>query len=502
MGFPAYLTCPPIEDNNAPVHTRNRLVAVLISGVLAAANLAIAPPASASGDCTTWFAGRGTGTPVDPYQMSEQLDIAEIAFCLSSSFVQMNDVALTGTWTPIGTSAQPFRGTYDGGEFEINGLSAGTSSTDYVGLFHSVTDATISNVTVRGAVAARSFAGGLAGFATTSTFRNVHTNVTISAQGNSGGIVGRIDTGVLIEDSSASGDVSGANGYLGGLVGRAIPSTGSVLLTIRRSSASGDVTSGNRFIGGLFGGFDSSGKQVIIEQSFATGDVTGSNPGYVGGLVGFVPAAQITDSYALGSVNAGIFLSGGLLGEVAGGTFTRLYGVNTMLSTANRGGVVGRIQGTPTFTAITWDTTVGFANPISTSSTLAGTTGNTTEAMKSIATYRDLGWNIGSSWTGNTTWVICPQANNGYPFLSAFYTSQTAPCIDRSGPPPDVMQQVGRSGDETCATAGHAELNIGGVASGGWGQSWAQWMNSGTGGYVCNRTLYYNTQYGRWEVRT
>ena len=50
--------------------------------------------------------------------------------------------------------------------------------------------------------------------------------------------------------------------------------------------------------------------------------------------------------------------------------------------------------------------------------------------MKSIATFRDLGWSIGSFWTGNTTWVICPQANNGYPFLSAFYTAQTAPCIN------------------------------------------------------------------------
>jgi hypothetical protein len=262
------------------------------------------------------------------------------------------------------------------------------------------------------------------------------------------------------------------------------------------------MTSGSRFIGGLFGGFDFTGAQVIIDQSFATGDVVGNNPGFVGGLVGFVSGAQISDSYAMGTINAGAFVSGGLIGEVAGGTFTRLYGVNTMLSTANQGGVVGNLQSSPTFSGVTWDTTVGFADPISTSSTLVGTTGNTTTAMKSIATFRDLGWNIGSLWTGNTTWVICPQANNGYPFLSAFYTAQTAPCINRSGPPPDVEQQVGRARDQTCTSAGNAELNIGGVASGGWGQSWAQWMNGGTGGFVCNRTLYYNVQYGRWEVRT
>ena len=39
-----------------------------------------------------------------------------------------------------------------------------------------------------------------------------------------------------------------------------------------------------------------------------------------------------------------------------------------------------------------------------------------------------------------------------------------------------------------------------GVTSGGWGESWAQWMNGGTGGAVCTRTLVYSTAQSRWVV--
>ena len=52
----------------------------------------------------------------------------------------------------------------------------------------------------------------------------------------------------------------------------------------------------------------------------------------------------------------------------------------------------------------------------------------------------------------------------------------------------------------TCDEAQSEGLNWGGVASGGWGESWAQWMNDGAGGDVCTRTLAYNTSTAAWEV--
>lgn len=64
--------------------------------------------------------------------------------------------------------------------------------------------------------------------------------------------------------------------------------------------------------------------------------------------------------------------------------------------------------------------------------------------------------------------------------------------------PPDVLQQFGRPATGSCDASASSDLNWAGVGSGGWGESWAQWMNEGRGGQVCTRTLIHR-QY-RWQV--
>jgi hypothetical protein len=68
-------------------------------------------------------------------------------------------------------------------------------------------------------------------------------------------------------------------------------------------------------------------------------------------------------------------------------------------------------------------------------------------------------------------------------------------------PPPDVLQQVGKP-TAGCATFNDPALNLAGVDGGGWSESWAMWMNGGTGGSVCTRTLSFSTNLNRWIVRT
>ena len=63
-----------------------------------------------------------------------------------------------------------------------------------------------------------------------------------------------------------------------------------------------------------------------------------------------------------------------------------------------------------------------------------------------------------------------------------------------------VIQQFGRPLTVTCDTAASESLNWWGVASGGWSQSWATWMNDGRGGAVCTRTLRYSTVQSQWIV--
>jgi len=66
--------------------------------------------------------------------------------------------------------------------------------------------------------------------------------------------------------------------------------------------------------------------------------------------------------------------------------------------------------------------------------------------------------------------------------------------------PAPVTQQFGKPASGTCDATQPSGLNWAGVASGGWANSWAQWMNGGTGGFVCSRTLVYSTTQSKWVV--
>lgn len=66
--------------------------------------------------------------------------------------------------------------------------------------------------------------------------------------------------------------------------------------------------------------------------------------------------------------------------------------------------------------------------------------------------------------------------------------------------PPPVIQQFGKPASGTCDAAAPITLNWAGVPSGGWANSWAQWMNGGRGGEVCSRMLVYSSSRGAWTV--
>ena len=66
--------------------------------------------------------------------------------------------------------------------------------------------------------------------------------------------------------------------------------------------------------------------------------------------------------------------------------------------------------------------------------------------------------------------------------------------------PAPIVQQFAKPVTGTCADAAPTSLNWSGVSSGGWGESWAQWPKSGTGGPVCTRTLTYSSSRSAWVV--
>jgi hypothetical protein len=96
---------------------------------------------------------------------------------------------------------------------------------------------------------------------------------------------------------------------------------------------------------------------------------------------------------------------------------------------------------------------------------------------------------VGTVGVGGGTFTLVAGGGGG---SSSSTTSGSAPA--------PVVQQFGMPATGTCDEAQPEGLNWSGVTNGGWGISWAQWMNGGTGGAVCTRTLIYSTDQSKWVV--
>jgi len=195
-------------------------------------------------------------------------------------------------WTPIGSFLSPFSGSFDGNGFTLSGLAANSNGYGISGMFGDTTrEVVIENL-------------GL-----------------IDLSGNAskwglavGGLVG--SNRGLVRNCYVSGNVEGYED-VGGLVGR---NEGG---TVQDSYATGSVTGnrenwGGRTLGGLVG-VNSGG---TVQDSYATSSVTGRAT--LGGLVGRNEGGTVQDSYATGRVEGGDGV-GGLVGGNSSGTVQNCY---------------------------------------------------------------------------------------------------------------------------------------------------------------------------------
>lgn len=93
------------------------------------------------------------------------------------TITQTADFTLSDSTIPVGTSSsRSFRGTYDGGRYEIRGFTGTSGSYQYYGLFGYVSGATIKNVCIKQAnvdvstkLTSTTYVGGVVGYAASST---------------------------------------------------------------------------------------------------------------------------------------------------------------------------------------------------------------------------------------------------------------------------------------------------------------------------------------------
>lgn len=99
--------------------------------------------------------------------------------------------------------------------------------------------------------------------------------------------------------------------------------------------------------------------------------------------------------------------------------------------------------------------------------------------------------------TSGTIFVQCPSGQSASIAVTIVPGGGGSTDGSAMGPAP-LLQQFGLPVSGTCDDASPADLNWNAVSSGGWGVSWAHWINEGVGGAVCTRTLAYRN--GSWSV--
>lgn len=237
------------------------------------------------------FAG-GTGTQADPYLISNGEELAYLSAQVASgnafagkhvtlaANLDMGNVA----FTPIGSDARRFAGSFDGAYHTIDNLLV-SQTTDYAGLFGCLdTGAAVRRLTVRGSISGRGYVGGIAGQADSATIEACANYATVTGTSrNVGGIVGRLNgksaaRSTVLRCANFGTISNGTNNFSAGIVGTAYYTTLSECYNV------GSAT-GNR-VGGILGQTDSN---TTVTSCYNAGAITLSAAGnynYAGSLIG------------------------------------------------------------------------------------------------------------------------------------------------------------------------------------------------------------------------
>lgn len=229
----------------------------------------------------------------------------------------LGDVNLTTSdWTPVGTSSEPFKGTFDGDGHKITGLKITSGSC--IGLFGYVGEgAEIKNVNLVGAsVSGESRVGALigriVGGATVSNCSVDSTSKVVGSGSNTGGLIGEVfgpTTGTItvnldhLTNHAAVENKADAHSRAAGIIAQV---TRGANVTISNCENRGSITTNNGYAGGIVAA-KQGGSKVSFENCSNAGTLTGN---YTGSLIAWLVGGNwlsMTNSgdarTAIGAVN-------------------------------------------------------------------------------------------------------------------------------------------------------------------------------------------------------
>ena len=399
--------------------------------------------------------GTAFAAPVEIRTLDDLMNISDSDANLSLDYILMNDMDVgsqeTGalSFKPIGTEANPFTGTFDGGGYTISNITFSDNTMDNVGLFgragvqyplidyenfpydvvlknvvlkdvnitgkdgvggllgHGfyvlIEDCSIENSRSSSIISGETWVGGLTGFMFQCHISDSHAVCNVAGTNNVGGLAGT--TGFSnISKSYSTGDVIGTGERIGGLVGflggESLDHWRGRPATISDSYATGNVTGSGDYVGGLVGDMRFSD----LFTSYATGNAIGKNN--VGGLIGSVWGSHVSDNYATGSAT-GTDTVGGFVGSLGGDQsfVSNSYAAGTASGISNVGGFVGSMWDPTNVVPISNSFYVELGTPNLSGDTSRGSSATPTE-MRSLSTFTNASWNISLSPTSNSIWYI------------------------------------------------------------------------------------------------
>ena len=362
--------------------------------------------------CAGVYSG-GKGTAKDPYLISTQADLLELAATTDdygNCFRLINDIIMSGSFPSaiiassasegdIGFHGTKFTGSFDGKGYTISNLTINAPESNYLGLFGCIdTGARITGLnlanadingyffisglcgacygdisvcSITGTVNGAYYVGGICGTLYGGNISNCHADLTIEGLYCTGGVIGRNSNGTATDCISYGYVVSTING--GGICGWNY--RGTITRCLSQSSVSG-----SNKIGGITG-------ENITTLSYcaASGTVCGEH--YTGGIAG-TNYGFILQCYSTASVSGDEY-AGGLyaLGE---GIVQQCYAAGAVSGASDVGG----------FTALSyndntecfWDVEVaGTGSPGDDS---FGAIGKSTADMMDKSTFIDANWDF------------------------------------------------------------------------------------------------------------
>ena len=312
------------------------------------------------------------GASAGSFEVATYADLCKVGtgadgWTLDADYIQTADIQCPAEEDfPIIGRDEIFKGSYDGGNHAIRGLSI-TSSDYSVGMFSRIGGgatlknikldnckvsgidnvgglsgfsygATVTNCGITGLVQGENVIGGLIGFAVANPLyiSNCIAEINVSGSGNLGGIVGQLNArNSLIDNCSVTGSIEGTGGRIGGITGSHYPGC-----LIRNCTASEVIIIG----GGSIGGISGEAQGGSTDGCYVSGTIRCEGTASTGGLIGFnAQNAYVKNSTTSVTVTGGGNV-GGLIGQNSGGPVDNCHVSGSVATSGNyapAGGLVG-----------------------------------------------------------------------------------------------------------------------------------------------------------------